>query len=71
MFLVLIESIITYGIVSWDGVFNNFLKELQICQNQISIVTFNKTLKHNTETFYKDLKLLFIKNYIIKQSLYF
>jgi predicted component of type VI protein secretion system len=44
VYLTLVESIINYGIIGWGGAFNNVLKELQVCRNQILKVTFNKTL---------------------------
>jgi len=34
-YLVLVESVITYGIVGWGGAFNNIVAELQDSQNQI------------------------------------
>jgi predicted component of type VI protein secretion system len=35
VYLALVESIISYGIIDWSGAFENTISHLQICQNQI------------------------------------
>lgn len=71
MYLILVQLIITYDIVGWGDVFDNVLTELQICQNQILKVFFNKTLRCSIETFYKVLKLLTIKKLYYKTIVIF
>jgi hypothetical protein len=66
IYLALVQSIITYGIVGWGGSFNNVLTELQVCQNQILKVAFNKSLRYHSKTLYKDLKILNIKKLYYK-----
>jgi predicted component of type VI protein secretion system len=66
VYLTLVESVINYGIIGWDGAFNNVLKEIQVCRNQILKVTFNITLRYHTENLYKELKLLPIQKLYYK-----
>lgn len=44
VYLALMESIITYGIIGWGGSFDNTISQLQICQNQIMIILYSKII---------------------------
>jgi len=35
VYLILVESIISYGIIGWGGAFDNAISQLEIYQNQI------------------------------------
>jgi len=56
--ITLIESVISYGIVAWGEVFDNVLKEIQVCQNKILKVAINKDLRFPNKKLYNNLKVL-------------
>ena len=58
----LVESIIRYCIIVWGGLFNNVLKNLQVTQNTVLKVMFNKSRLHSTSELYAESKLLNIRN---------
>lgn len=42
VYLVLVESLISYGTIDQSGAFDNAISQLQVCQNQILRMLLNK-----------------------------
>lgn len=58
----LVESILSYCITIWGGLFNNVLRNLQVVQNTILKVIFKKPRLHATSALYAESRLLDIRN---------
>jgi len=66
IYLALVESIISYGIIGWGGVFDNTLSQLQICQNQIIRSLLNKERMYPTRNLYTELNVLPVRKLYFK-----
>ena len=53
----LAESIIRYGITVWSGLINNALNHLEIIQNTLLKIIFNKKKRYPTELLYNETDL--------------
>jgi hypothetical protein len=71
LYLSLIESQITYGIIGWGGAYNNVLTKLQTCQNALIRTILKKDYRYPTETMFKEFNVLNIKNLYYKISIIF
>jgi len=66
VYIVLVESIISYGIIGWGGAFENTINHLQICQNQIIRLLLNKDRMYPTKNLYAELNVLPVKKTYFK-----
>lgn len=57
----LVESIIRYGITVWGGLFNNSLKHLEIVQNSLLKIIFNKEKRYPTDVLYNEIGLFSVR----------
>lgn len=71
IYLVLVEPIISYGIIDWGGPFDNVLSRLQITQNSIIRVAMKKDPRFHTKTLYKNFHVLNIKHLYLKLTVIF
>lgn len=69
VYYALAESLLSYGILVWGGIYDTHLKQLQICQNKLIKIIFNLHPRHSTNVLYTDNKLLNIRNIYIVSCL--
>jgi len=66
IYLALVKSIISYGIIGWGRAFVNTLSQLQIFQNQIIRLLLNEERFHPTKKLYTELNILHAKILYLK-----
>lgn len=66
VYIALVESIISYGIIGWGGAFENTLSHLQIGQNQIIRLLLNKDHMYPTKNLYTELDVLPVNKIYLK-----
>lgn len=57
----LAESIIRYGITVWGGLFNSTLKQVEIIQNSLLKIIFNKERRYPTDLLYNETGLFSVR----------
>lgn len=65
----LAESIITYCILAWGGLYDNALNCLAVMQNTVLKILFKRDIRHSTRLLYKELKILSVRERYIYESL--
>ena len=58
----LVESILSYGILAWGGLYKNSLQKLQVTQNTLLKILFHKRRLHSTKDLYTELNTLNIRS---------
>lgn len=58
----LVESILSYGILAWGGLYKNSLQNLQVTQNTLLKIMCHKSRLYSTTALYTDLNLLNIRS---------
>lgn len=66
LFLSLVETQITYGIIGWGEAYDNVLTQLQTCQNALIRKIMKKNYRYPTETLVKEFNVLNIKKLCFK-----
>lgn len=69
----LVQCHLSYGILAWGGVTNNYLKKLETVQKRIIKVIYNKTQLYPSNELYRDTKLfdlrqLFCQSILVNQQ---
>lgn len=67
----LVESVITYGIIVWGGIYNSFIEPLAVLKRLILKTIMFKDRQFPTELLYEEVKLLDLRNLYILKSLQF
>lgn len=61
VYLALAESVISYGILAWGGLYEENVKGLKVMQNTLLKILFGKNRRHSTEQLYAELEALNVR----------
>lgn len=71
LYYALIQSQLTYGIIGWGGVNNNYLKNLEILQKWFLKIIFQRNIAYSTNILYEESKIFDIRQLYCQSILLF